>query len=167
MGAVKSENVIFVCSFNSVRSPIAEGLLRRKTNGHSYAVCSAGIAPVRVRPYAVKVMREKDIDISGHIPASLYQFRQMKFDYVVSLCNNARPAAEEVLSGGDQFFHRDFTSPPEIGKPAEEIMGEYRKLRDEIEAWLDMIFPVPSGPPNASDRTGTLAHGSHPPQENH
>jgi len=138
---MKSETVIFICSFNSVRSPIAEGFLRQRGAGQ-YTVCSAGIAPIRVRPCAVRVMQEKEIDISGHIPASVYQYRNQNFDYVITLCDNIRKTAEEVLPGGNRFLHRNFVSPTEIGRAQEEILEDYRIVRNEIELWLNEIFPA-------------------------
>ena len=136
---MKRKTVIFVCSFNSVRSPIAEGLLRYYAAG--LTPYSAGVAPVRVRPGAVQVMKEVNIDISGHIPSSVYQYRDKQFDYVVTMCDNARQNALDVLKEGDRFYHRNFTSPQEIGKTPEEILGEYRTLRDDIGSWLADIFP--------------------------
>ncbi len=157
---MRSSTVIFLCSFNSIRSPIAEGVLRHKEGSH-YTVCSAGIAPIRVRPCAVRVMKEMNVDISGHIPASLYQYRNQNFDYVVTLCDNIRAAAEEVLPGGDRFLHRNFVSPQEIGKTPEETLADYRTLRDEIALWLDEIFPAAKPGPDKNngkknlDRTAT------------
>lgn len=147
---MRSDTVIFICSFNSVRSPIAEGFLRQRERGR-YTVCSAGIAPIRVRPSAVRVMQEMKIDISGHIPASLYHYRTQDFDYVVTLCDNVRAAAEEVLPGGDRFFHRNFVSPQEIGKTPEETLADYRTLRDEIALWLDEIFPAATQDPDKNN----------------
>ncbi|HVP97011.1 arsenate reductase ArsC [Methanoregula sp.] len=141
MASGKNERVIFICSFNSVRSPIAEGLFRQRTNDWNYTIFSAGIAPIRVRPYAVRIMQESGIDISGHVPASLYQYRNSHFDYVVTLCDNARTTAEDVLSDSDHFLHKNFVSPQEIGRSAEETLIEYRQLRDHIAAWLEDIFP--------------------------
>jgi len=138
----KNQTVIFVCSFNSVRSPIAEGFLREKGAG-KYSVCSAGIAPIRVRPGAIRVMQEINIDISGHTPASLYQYRNQEYDYVVTLCDNVRTTAQEVLQGGDRFIHRNFVSPQEIGKPPDETLADYRRVRDEIGLWIEEIFPQP------------------------
>ena len=139
---MKNESIIFICSFNSVRSPMAEGILRHRDVCRHYTVCSAGIAPVRVRPGAVAVMQEMKTDISGHPPTSIYNYRNEHFDYVITLCNNVRATTEEVLTGGDRFIHRDFVSPSEIGKTHGETLEEYRKLRDEIGVWLDEIFPA-------------------------
>jgi arsenate reductase len=147
---MKSEKVIFICSFNSVRSPIAEGFLSWKGVGR-YTVCSAGIAPIRVHPCAARVMQELTIDISGHIPASIYQYRNQDFDYVVTLCDDVRTTAEEVLPGGNRFLHRNFVSPLEIGKSSGEILADYQKLRDEIALWLDEIFPDATLTPGKSN----------------
>ncbi len=97
-------------------------------------------------------MQEMKIDISGHIPASLYQYRNTHFDYVVTLCDNVRTTAQDVLQGGDRFFHRNFVTPQEIGKTHEEILPEYRKLRDEIGVWLSEIFPIET--PNQDNSNG-------------
>jgi arsenate reductase len=145
---MKKERVIFICSFNSVRSPIAEGILRQRGGGQ-YAVVSAGVAPIRVNPLAVRVMQELKIDISDHKPAPLYQYRNENFDYVITLCDNARSPAEEILRDSDRFFHRNFVTPPEIGRAREEALADFRKLRDEIALWLIEIFPATSPDQNA------------------
>jgi arsenate reductase (thioredoxin) len=140
---MKKKRVIFICSFNSTRSPMAEGFLRQREN-EPYTVFSAGIAPIRVNPCAVTVMREVKIDISGHKPVSLYQYRNENFDYVVTLNDNARTMAEKILPDGDRFIHRNFVSPSEIGRTPDEILMDFRRLRDEIALWLNEIFPVTS-----------------------
>jgi len=158
---MRSDTVIFICSFNSVRSPIAEGFLRQK-EGDNYTVCSAGIAPIRVCPCAVRVMKEVKIDISGHTPASLYQYRNQNFDYVVTLCDNVRAAAEEVLPDGDRFLHRNFVSPQEIGKTLEETLADYRTLRDEIALWIDEIFPAAMPAPDKNNGKKNLDRATTP-----
>jgi arsenate reductase len=143
---MKKERVIFISSFNSIRSPMAEGFLRDRGNGR-YIVFSAGVAPIRVNPYAVMVMREVGIDISDHNPASVYQCRNENFDYIVTLCNHTRTMAGELLPEGDRFLHKNFVTPPEIGRAQEEVLTDFRKLRDEIASWLVEIFPVNSPDP--------------------
>ena len=138
---MREKSVIFICSFNSVRSPIAEGLLRYWNNQKQYSVYSAGIAPIRVRPYTVMVMKEQNIDISNHIPASIHQFRNMHFDYVITLDDNTRRIAEQMLCDGDRYLHNSFNSPQEIGKKPEIILTEYRQLRDAIKEFLSEVFP--------------------------
>ena len=83
------ETVLFICSYNSVRSQIAEALLRARC-GKRYEVFSAGIAPAGINPYAVKVMQEIGIDMSQARSKSLTVFAGKKFDHVVTLCDQAR-----------------------------------------------------------------------------
>jgi len=148
----RNQTVIFVCSFNSVRSPIAEGFLQGRGTG-KYSVCSAGIAPIRVRPGAIRVMQEINIDITAHIPASIYQYRNQEFDYVVTLCDNIRTTTEEVLKGGERFIHRNFVSPSEIGRSPEDALRDYREVRDEIGLWIEETFPQPLQDPPKGTRT--------------
>jgi len=134
------ETVLFICSFNSVRSQIAEGLLRARC-GERYEISSAGIAPAGVNPYAVTVMKEIGIDISHQRGKSLNGFRGRSFTYVVTLCDHARLALSSSLPPGLYVNHRAFTSPSELRKNKEDVLAEYRRLRDEIDAWLTEIFP--------------------------
>jgi len=142
---MEKQTVLFICSFNSVRSQIAEGLLRHRCGGR-YAVCSAGLAPAGLNPYAVLVMKEAGIDISRQRSKSLASFSQKKFDYVVTLCDQVSRAAASAIPQGASIFHRGFVSPSEIRKNKDEIIEDYRKLRDEIDAWIMEIFPdCPAG----------------------
>jgi arsenate reductase len=134
------ETVLFICSYNSVRSQIAEALLRARC-GKRYEVFSAGIAPAGINPYAVKVMQEIGIDMSQARSKSLTVFAGKKFDHVVTLCDQARLAASSTLPHGTYNIHQGFVSPSEIRKNKSEILGDFRKLRDEINTWLLEIFP--------------------------
>ena len=136
----EKKTVLFVCFFNSVRSPIAEGLLRDRC-GDRYTVFSAGVAPTRLNPHTIKVMQETGIDISSHIPTSIYQYRTTDFDYVVSLCDIARPIVDGMLSPKNKGFHKGFVSPSEIGRDPEEIVEDFRNLKNEIDTYLSEIFP--------------------------
>jgi arsenate reductase len=106
-------------------------------------------------------MQEINIDISAHSPVSIYQYRNQEFDYVVTLCDNIRTTAEEVLKGGDRFIHRNFVSPQEIGRQPEDTLEDYRRVRDEIGFWLEETFPQPLQDPlkgtgvNGSDHATT------------
>jgi arsenate reductase (thioredoxin) len=134
------ETVLFICTYNSVRSQIAEALLRSRC-GEKYMVFSAGIAPAGINPYAVKVMQEIGIDISQARSKSLTVFAGKKFDHVITLCDQARLAASSTLPHGNYNIHQGFTSPSEIRRNKKEIIGDFRKLRDEISSWLLEIFP--------------------------
>jgi arsenate reductase (thioredoxin) len=134
------ETVLFICSYNSVRSQIAEALLRARC-GERYTVFSAGIAPAGINPYAVKVMQEIGIDISSARSRSLTGFAGKNFDYVITLCDQARLAASDTLPRGTHAIHQGFVSPSEVRKNKNEILQDFRKLRDEINTWLLELFP--------------------------
>jgi len=146
----EKKTVLFICSFNSVRSQIAEGLLRAAC-GEWYEVFSAGVAPAGLNPLVVAVMREIGIDISKQRSKSLSAFTGKKFDYVVTLCDQAQLAASRTIPGGIHIVHRGFVSPSELQKNKQEILSEYRKLRDSISAWLPEIFPEYPLSPNKDD----------------
>jgi arsenate reductase len=134
------ETVLFICSFNSVRSQIAEGLLRARC-GDRYEIFSAGIAPAGLNPNAVTVMNEIGIDISHQRGKSLDRFKGRTFTYVVTLCDHARLALAGSLPAGLYFNHRSFTSPSELRGNRADLLLEYRTLRDDINIWLTELFP--------------------------
>jgi arsenate reductase len=137
---MKNKTVLFLCFYNSVRSPIAEGLLKFRCNGH-YTVSSAGIAPIRVNPYAVKVMQNIGIDISDHKPASVFTLKEHRFDYIISFSEQAYSVAEEYLHEHESLLYHAYESPAELGRTPEEIMSDFLKLRGDINQYLDEIFP--------------------------
>jgi arsenate reductase len=137
---MEKKTVLFVCSFNSVRSQIAEGLLSARC-GDRYTVFSAGIAPAGLNPYAAVVMKELGIDISSQKSKKLSSFAGTRFDYVVTMCDHVKIAAAGSIPEGDLVLHRGFISPSEIRKNKAEILADFRTLRDEIDSWLSEIFP--------------------------
>lgn len=142
---MKSTTVIFICFYNSVRSPIAEGLFRKRCTDN-YKLQSAGVAPIHLNPFTLSVMKEIGIDISNHTPTSVFQFQGQMFDYVVTLSDQARTVAGHRLPEGRKTFHRAFDTPPEIGRSHEDVMADFRYLRDSIDNWLSEIFPdIPGG----------------------
>jgi arsenate reductase len=134
------ETVLFICSFNSVRSQIAEGLLRARC-GDRYEIFSAGIATAGLNPSAVAVMREIGIDISQQRGKTLNCFSGRKFTCVVTLCDHARLALAGSLPVGLYNNHRAFTSPSELRRNKADLLAEYRTLRDDINDWLTELFP--------------------------
>jgi len=136
---MKKKTVLFICSFNSVRSQMAEGLLKARCKDR-YTVFSAGIAPAGLNPYAVTVMREAGIDISGQKSKKLADFSGIRFDYVVTLCDRAKKAVPKSIPKGETNIHRGFVSPSDIREDKEQILADFRELRDDIDAWLTGIF---------------------------
>jgi arsenate reductase (thioredoxin) len=133
------KNIIFLCSYNSVRSQIAEGLMRH-LYGDRYNIYSAGIASGGVSPFAVAVMNEIGIDISHQRSKTLHEFQGRHFDVVVTLCDHGKEACVSCLPKGDLVLHHNFPAPNEIGLQKEEIMKEFREVRDLIRAWLIFQF---------------------------
>jgi arsenate reductase (thioredoxin) len=136
----EKESVLFICTFNSARSQIAEGLLRARCGGR-FTIYSAGIAPAGLNPYAVMVMREFGIDISQQRSKSLKIFTAMKFDHVVTLCDHVGPAAFDSVPRGSRYYHRGFISPSEMRRDKAAILVDYRRLRDDMNNWLSEVFP--------------------------
>ena len=137
---MERKTVLFVCSFNSVRSQMAEGFINARCP-KLYLAESAGIAPAGLNPYAVAVMKEAGIDISKHQSKKIGTFAKVRFDYLITLCDRAKQAGAGILPPAGKTIHRAFDSPSEIRKNKNEILADFRVLRDEMGGWLDETFP--------------------------
>jgi arsenate reductase (thioredoxin) len=137
---MEKKTVLFICSFNSVRSQIAEGLLNARC-GDRYLASSAGIAPAGLNPCAAMVMKEAGIDISRQRSKKLSVFAGTRFDYVVTLCDLAKQAVVGSIPAGETVLHHGFVSPSEIRRNKADILADFRTLRDEIDTWLSGQFP--------------------------
>lgn len=137
---MEKKTVLFICTFNSVRSQIAQGLLNARCKDH-YTAFSAGIAPAGLNPHAVAVMKETGIDISSQKSRKLTDFTKTRFDYVITMCEGAKQAVTGAIPEGVTTMHRGFVSPSEIRKNKAEILADFRALRDNIDSWLTEIFP--------------------------
>lgn len=123
--------VLILCTGNSARSQMAEGLLRR-LGGMGYEVFSAGTKPVGLNPLAIEAMREVGIDISAQRSKSVAEFAGQEFATVITVCDNA---AEEcpVFPGAPQRVHWSVKDPAAVSGTKEEKLGAFRKVRDELE----------------------------------
>jgi len=129
------KQVLILCTGNSVRSQMAEGILRHD-GGDAFEVHSAGLRPGIVRPEAIQVMLEIDIDISGHRSKSVNEFIGQEFDAVITVCDNANEACP-VFPGKTERIHRSFEDPPPPGVGSdEERLSIFRHVRDEIRKWM-------------------------------
>ena len=126
------KRVLFLCTRNSARSQMAEGLLRHYKGG-IYKAFSAGTDPSNVHPLSVEAMREIDIDISDQVSKSLKEFKGQTFDIVVTLCDNAQ-ANCPFFPGAKEMMHRGFSDPSAFG------IENFRKSRDEIRKWIMETF---------------------------
>jgi arsenate reductase len=130
--------VIFICTANAARSQMAEGLLREKY-GNLYEVFSAGTRQSKVSTRAITVMQEIGIDISHHRSKTLAEFEGKSFDLAVTLCDNAH-AICPIVSGAKKTIHKGFSDPHLVPGTDETILNGYRRVRDEIAAWIDREF---------------------------
>ncbi len=130
--------ILFICTANAARSQMAEGLLRAKY-GDRFEVFSAGTRKTKVSTRAIAVMQEIGIDISPHHSKTIAEFAGVSFDCAVTLCDNAR-AACPIVPGATRTIHKGFTDPHLVPGTEEEVLCGYRKVRDDIAAWIDATF---------------------------
>jgi arsenate reductase (thioredoxin) len=132
------QRVLFVCTGNSARSQMAEGLLRHEA-GKRFDVSSAGTHPTRVRLEAIAVMNEIGIDLSSHRSKSVNEFIGQPFDYVITVCDNAKETCP-VFPSKAQRLHWPFEDPAAaIGSEGERI-AVFRRVRDEIRAHITQFL---------------------------
>jgi arsenate reductase len=135
------KRVLILCTGNSARSQMAEGLLRQAA-GDRFEVESAGIKPGQVRPEAIAVMKELGIDISGHRSKSVDEFAGRSFDYVLTVCDNAKESCP-IFPGHANRLHHNFNDPAVVQGSEEHRLGVFRRVRDEIQTYLKTFPPQP------------------------
>ena len=128
------QKVLLLCTHNSCRSQMAEGLVNHDL-GERFQAFSAGTEATRVNPMALRVLAEIGIDISGHHSKTLDQFANQRFDHVITLCGSANEQCP-LFFGGVRRVHLGFDDPSR-GSGSEEVMlADFRRVRDEIRARL-------------------------------
>jgi protein-tyrosine-phosphatase/DNA-binding transcriptional ArsR family regulator len=135
-----ARRVLFVCTGNSGRSPMAEGLLRSRA-GARVAAASAGIRPKAVHPHAVAVMRDRyGVDIAGHRPVPVEAAAREQFDYVISLCDKAREACPE-FAGRPGLIHWSLPDPA-AGESGPAEYGAFERTAAELDARIGFLLPT-------------------------
>lgn len=137
------KRVLILCTGNSARSQMAEGLLRWMA-GDRFEVLSAGVEPSQVRPQAIEAMREIGIDISKQHSKSVEEFAEQEFDYVITVCDNANERCP-VFPGQTKRLHWSFDDPAATKGDEAERLAVFRRVRDEIEARLREFVESQSG----------------------
>lgn len=128
------KRVLILCTGNSARSQMAEGLLRADA-GDRFEVFSAGTHPSLVRPEAIEAMREIGIDITGHRSKSVDEFQGEEFDAVITVCSRAAENCP-IFPGRAERFSWNFDDPAAVEGSWEERLAEFRRVRDEIREEL-------------------------------
>ncbi len=136
----KKIKVIFVCTGNSCRSQMAEGLLRYLA-GDRFEVFSAGTHPSRVHPISIRVMKELGINISTHTSDPIDKYFGHGIDYVITLCDNAREFCP-TFPGNSKKIHWSIDDPFRSWRDDHKIIGRYRKTRDEIQERLEQLIEL-------------------------
>jgi arsenate reductase (thioredoxin) len=131
---MEKKKVLILCTGNSARSQMAEGLLRHDA-GERFEVFSAGTSPSHVRSEAITVMGELGIDISRHRSKSVDEFAGQHFDYVLTVCDNAKESCP-IFPGKTVTIHHNFEDPATLRGSEEERLALFRRVRDEIRHYL-------------------------------
>jgi arsenate reductase len=130
--------VLFICTHNSARSQMAEGLLRARGGGR-FAAFSAGTEATEVRPLAIRAMAEIAIDIRGQESKTLLRYLDEPFDLVVTVCDDARESCP-VFPGARRTAHWSFEDPSRATGTDEERLAVFRRVRDEIAVRVDGLI---------------------------
>ena len=133
---LRRKKILILCTGNSCRSQMAEGLAREA----GWQAFSAGTKPeMEVNPFAVKVMEEIGIDISHHIPQSVNELLDEDFYLVATVCDNAQKSCPVFTGSCEDKIHNDFTDAANTTGSDAEIAEVYRKVRDEIRDWINNL----------------------------
>jgi arsenate reductase len=137
----EKKRVLFLCTGNSCRSQMAEAWTKH-LKGDQFEAYSAGVKPKDIDPRAIRAMAEAGLDISGQKSKDVDALGSTEFDYVITLCDNARESCP-YFPAKTRLIHRGFDDPPKLAeksKNEEEAMTHYHRVRDEIRAFVE-TFP--------------------------
>lgn len=143
------KRVLFLCTHNSARSQMAEGILRHE-GGTAFEVFSAGTEPGGVHAMAVEVMREAGINISGQRSKHLDEFLNQSFDYVITVCDKARESCPRLPTHREQI-NWSFDDPSALHDP-EARLRAFRRIRDELTRRLRLLMNLYAEPVRLNDR---------------
>src|SRR5690606_26924495 len=129
------KKLLILCTGNSCRSQIAEGYLKYFA-GNKAEVFSAGIETHGVNPKAIETMKEDGIDISAHTSNNIEEYKNIDFDYVITVCDNAKERCP-VFPSTAKKFHHNFPDPAKATGTYTEVMEVFRKVREEIKAYCE------------------------------
>ena len=143
------KRVLILCTGNSARSQMAEGLLRRDGD-RDFIVESAGLEPRLVKPEAIEVMRELGIDISGHRSKSIDEFLGQPFDYVITVCDNAKQNCP-IFPAATQRIHWSLEDPAAVAGDEQTRLQAFRGTRDVLRERLSKFINTHSESPDPGD----------------
>ncbi|HEU4470458.1 MAG TPA: arsenate reductase ArsC [Flavisolibacter sp.] len=127
------KKILVLCTGNSCRSQMAEGYLRYFAGGRA-EVYSAGVETHGVNPKAIAIMKEDGIDISAHTSNHMDEYRHLSFDYVITVCDNAKESCP-YFPAGAKSFHHNFPDPAKASGTEEEVREQFRTVRNQIRSY--------------------------------
>lgn len=130
--------MLVLCTGNSCRSQMAEGWIRHFA-GDKVEVYSAGVEKHGVNEKAVQIMKEAGIDISSHTSNRIDEYEEMNFDVVLTVCDHAKERCP-VFPGSSKTFHHDFKDPSKMEGNKEEVLMEFRSVRDKIRNYIEKLL---------------------------
>jgi arsenate reductase (thioredoxin) len=137
--SVMKKKILFLCTGNSARSQMAEGVMRY-FRGDEFEVFSAGVEPKGVHPQAIVAMLEIGVDISRHNSKHVDDLSTKEFDYIITLCDSAAQNCPVFLGKG-QKIHRSFSDPAAVQGKEQEVLEAFRKVRDELKQFILRFKP--------------------------
>lgn len=130
----KKRKVLFICTHNSARSQMAEGLVN-SLYSNKWVASSAGTEPGTVNPFAIEVMKEIGIDLSKHYSKNVREFKDQKFEVVVTVCSDAAEACP--FFPAENIIHHSFPDPSGVSGTDDEKREAFRRTRDSITMWIE------------------------------
>jgi len=138
MAKERRKSVIFLCTGNSARSQMAEGLMQH-LRGNEFEVFSAGSEPKGIHPLTIEVMKGIGIDISHQRSKHLDEYLNKNFDYIITLCDHAAKTCP-LFPGEGENIHQGFPDPVSVKGTEEERLEIFRRVRDELKEFI-LSFP--------------------------
>ena len=135
---MSKKTVLFLCTHNSSRSQMAEGLMNHYL-GEKYTAYSAGTEPAGVNSFAEIAMNDIGIDISSHYSKNVDEFKDKFFEYVVTVCDSAKENCPVFLKGNN-LIHKGFNDPTSFRGSDEEKLNYFKEIRDQINKWIQKSF---------------------------
>ena len=132
------KNVLVLCTGNSCRSQIAHGYFERFTDGRRVKIYSAGVETHGLNPRAVATMREDGVDISNYTSNLMDEYADVPFDFVITVCDNARERCPFFPTKAERFHH-NFPDPAKAVGSEEEIMAQFRAVREEVKMYVQQF----------------------------
>jgi arsenate reductase (thioredoxin) len=129
------KNILILCTGNSCRSQIAHGYFEHFTDGRKVKVYSAGVETHGVNPKAIRTMKDDGIDISHHTSNNVEEYLDIPFDYVLTVCDNAKERCPYFPTKAQQF-HYNFPDPAKAMGTEEEVKAQFDAVRDQIKAYV-------------------------------